>query len=168
MEYLRFVELREPICAEFEDGLDRTRRRGVSYGELERFAFLYRQLLHDHALARTRYPGTAIARRLERLVLAGTHRLQRDTGEHLPTLDAVLLDLIMPELSGLALLEKLREHFSTLPIVVATGLGGSDSTLEAMRRGASDFMTKRPKRRYWPSGRASASPGSSSVCAACR
>lgn len=85
MDYLRFVELREPVCDEFQAGLDRTRSRGISYLELERLAFLYRQLLHDHALARSRYPGTAMARRLRRLVLAGTHRLQRDTGEHLPS-----------------------------------------------------------------------------------
>ncbi len=91
MDYQRFVELRAPICDEFETGLDKIRRRrGVSYPELERLAFLYRQLLHDHALARGRFPGTALARRLRRLVLAGTHQLQRDTGEHLPSIGRFL------------------------------------------------------------------------------
>ena len=90
MDYLRFVELRVPVCDEFQAGLDKTRRRGVSYPELERLAFLYRQLLHDHALARSRFPGTAVTRRLQRLVLAGTHRLQRDTGENLPSIGRFL------------------------------------------------------------------------------
>ncbi len=91
MNYRRFVDLRRGDCEELESGLDdvRTagpRRSALSYRRLERLAFLYRQLLHDHALARTRFPGTAIARRLERLVLAATHTLQRDTGDQLPSL----------------------------------------------------------------------------------
>jgi len=88
MDYLRFVELRGGSCDEFEQALReaRQRPRAVSYEDLEQLAFRYRQLLHDHALAATRYPGTALARRLQRLVLEGTHWLQRDTGEHLPSI----------------------------------------------------------------------------------
>ncbi|MCP4656428.1 MAG: hypothetical protein GY856_13525, partial [bacterium] len=88
MDYLRFVELRRASCDEFEQALDVARRRprAVSYQDLEQLAVQYRQLLHDHALAAARFPGTALARRLERLVLEGTHWLQRDTGEHLPSL----------------------------------------------------------------------------------
>lgn len=88
MDYLRFVELRRASCDEFEQALAVARRRprAVSYQDLEQLAVQYRQLLHDHALAAARFPGTALARRLERLVLEGTHWLQRDTGEHLPSL----------------------------------------------------------------------------------
>ncbi|MCP4654805.1 MAG: stage II sporulation protein M [bacterium] len=88
MDYLRFVELRRASCDEFEQALDVARRRprAVSYQDLEQLAVQYRQLLHDHALAAARFPGTALARRLQRLVLEGTHWLQRDTGEHLPSL----------------------------------------------------------------------------------
>lgn len=88
MEYARFEELRRPTCDELERRLAeaRSRPRSVTYEGLEKIAFLYRQLLHDHALAAARFPGTAIARRLGRLVLAGTHFLQRDTGEHVPGL----------------------------------------------------------------------------------
>ena len=56
--------------------------------------------------------------------------------------DAVLLDLVMPEIDGLALLEQLREERRDLPILVVTGYGGSAVTVEAMRRGATDFVTK--------------------------
>ncbi len=88
MEYARFEELRRPACDELERRLaeGRSRPREVTYEGLEKIAFLYRQLLHDHALASARYPGTAMARRLARLVLAGNHFLQRDTGEHVPGL----------------------------------------------------------------------------------
>lgn len=86
MEYARFDELRRRDCDEFERRLEaaRERPRQLSYEDLEELAVRYRQLLHDHALASARYPGTAAARRLARLVLAGTHYLQRDTGENLP------------------------------------------------------------------------------------
>ena len=56
--------------------------------------------------------------------------------------DAVLLDLVMPEIDGLALLEQLREERRDLPILVVTGYGGSAVTVEAMRRGATDFVSK--------------------------
>ncbi len=87
MDYQRFVELRREAMAEFERGMETARRRprALDYRGLEQLAFRYRQLLHDHALAAARFPGTAIARRLRQLVLEGTHWLQRDTGEHLPT-----------------------------------------------------------------------------------
>ncbi len=88
MDYQRFADLRASALDEFEQGLVTARRnpRQLGYRGLERLAFRYRQLLHDHALAAARFPGTAVARRLRRLVLEGTHWLQRDTGEHLPTL----------------------------------------------------------------------------------
>ena len=87
MNYRRFVELRRELCDELERDLATARRqpRALSYRDLERLAFRYRQALHDHALAGARFPGTAMARRLRHLVLEGTHWLQRDTGEHLPT-----------------------------------------------------------------------------------
>lgn len=88
MEYRRFVELKQRDCADFEHRLEAARGdpRAVSYDDLEQIAFRYRRLLHDHALAAARFPGTAMTRRLRHLVLAGTHWLQRDTGDHLPTL----------------------------------------------------------------------------------
>ena len=92
MDYQRFVELRTRSCDEFEQDLQTARHqpRSLGYEGLERLAFRYRQMLHEHALAAARYPGTAMARRLRRLVLEGTHWLQRDTGDHLPTIRGFL------------------------------------------------------------------------------
>jgi two-component system cell cycle response regulator len=56
--------------------------------------------------------------------------------------DILLLDLVMPGMDGLELIEKIRRHTTTLPILVVTGYGGADTTVEAMRRGATDFVTK--------------------------
>ena len=86
MDYSRFGQTRQPGWDEFERRLQaaRERPRTLSYSELEELAFRYRQILHDHALAAARFPGTALARRLHRLALEGTHWLQRETGERLP------------------------------------------------------------------------------------
>lgn len=56
--------------------------------------------------------------------------------------DVALIDMVMPRLSGLRLIKQIREHFNVLPILVVTGYGSAESTLAAMRRGATDFVTK--------------------------
>lgn len=76
----------------FERGLAiaRERPKSLDYEGLGQLAVLYRQLLHDHALVRSRFPGTALARRLETLVFAGTHLLRHDRADHLPSPGAFL------------------------------------------------------------------------------
>jgi len=54
----------------------------------------------------------------------------------------MLLDLVMPDLDGLAVLAKLRTTHPELPVIVLTAKGGIDSAVEAMRAGASDFLVK--------------------------
>ena len=56
--------------------------------------------------------------------------------------DVVLLDIVMPDLDGLELIDQIREHFNVLPILVVTAYGSAELTVEAMRRGATDFVTK--------------------------
>jgi len=56
--------------------------------------------------------------------------------------DAVLLDLKMPGRDGLAVLTTLGPRLADLPVVVITAYGGSAAAIEAMRRGAYDYLTK--------------------------
>ncbi len=56
--------------------------------------------------------------------------------------DVVLVDIVMPELDGLELIDQIREHFNVLPILVVTAFGSAELTVDAMRRGATDFVTK--------------------------
>ncbi|HEY4575731.1 MAG TPA: stage II sporulation protein M [Thermoanaerobaculia bacterium] len=79
MDYARFVRLRRPLWDAFEGEL--AARELPGYGGLEEMALRYRQVLHDHALAAARFPGTAAARRLQGLAVEGTRRL---TGEGRP------------------------------------------------------------------------------------
>jgi len=54
----------------------------------------------------------------------------------------VITDLMMPGMDGMALQEALRKAGSPLPIIFLTGHGDIPTTVQAMRRGADDFLTK--------------------------
>ena len=54
----------------------------------------------------------------------------------------LLLDIRMPRMTGLDLQKKLLEQGSKLPIIFITGHGDIPMAVEAMRRGALDFIRK--------------------------
>ena len=54
----------------------------------------------------------------------------------------LVLDLAMPSLNGLQLQRKLEQQASALPIVFLTGRGDIAASVQAMKHGASDFLTK--------------------------
>lgn len=54
----------------------------------------------------------------------------------------VITDLMMPEIDGIALQEALRAADNPLPIVFLTGHGDIPTSVQAMRCGAEDFLTK--------------------------
>ncbi|MDA8020672.1 MAG: diguanylate cyclase [Thermoanaerobaculia bacterium] len=56
--------------------------------------------------------------------------------------EAVILDLVMPEQSGLEVLRELRVRWPALPVLVVSGVNLVDIVAEAMRLGASDFVAK--------------------------
>ena len=53
-----------------------------------------------------------------------------------------VVDLVMPGLSGLELLEKLKAGSPDCEVVMLTGQGSIETAVEAMKRGAHDFLTK--------------------------
>jgi DNA-binding NtrC family response regulator len=57
-------------------------------------------------------------------------------------IDAVVLDLVMPDLDGLGVLARMREAGLNTPVIVQTAHGGIDNVVSAMRAGASDFVVK--------------------------
>ena len=57
-------------------------------------------------------------------------------------IDLVITDLRMPELSGEMVLEKVVAENPSIPVIVLTGHGSIDSAVDAMRKGAYNFLTK--------------------------
>jgi DNA-binding response OmpR family regulator len=54
----------------------------------------------------------------------------------------VFLDIKMPDKSGLTLLSEIRELYSEMPIVLLTAHASLDSAIEAVRKGADDYLLK--------------------------
>ena len=57
--------------------------------------------------------------------------------------DCVLLDLTLPDSTGLASVDALLDQPSPAPVVVLTGLDDPTVALESVQRGAQDYLTKR-------------------------
>ncbi len=56
--------------------------------------------------------------------------------------DVVVADIKMPGMDGLTLLEKIRDKDPEMDVIIITGFGSIESAVEAMRKGASDYVTK--------------------------
>ncbi|MBZ5702402.1 MAG: response regulator [Acidobacteriia bacterium] len=56
--------------------------------------------------------------------------------------DLVLSDMIMPEMDGIRLLEWLREYDPDVPVIMVTAMHDITTALEAIRRGAYDYILK--------------------------
>jgi DNA-binding NtrC family response regulator len=58
--------------------------------------------------------------------------------------DAVLCDVKMPKMDGMAVLEKAREIDDDMPFIMISGHGNVEMAVEATRKGAFDFIVKPP------------------------
>jgi two-component system response regulator AtoC len=54
----------------------------------------------------------------------------------------VLLDLILPGMAGLSVLDHIRADHPSLPVVVLSTVGQLKTVVDAVKRGASDYLTK--------------------------
>jgi len=58
--------------------------------------------------------------------------------------DLVLCDIKMPKLDGIEFLERAREINNDVPIIVISGHGNIDTAVEAVKKGAYDYISKPP------------------------
>lgn len=58
------------------------------------------------------------------------------------TFDVLITDVRLPDMSGLAILDKVQAENPALPVIVITAHGSMDMVVDAMQRGASDFLSK--------------------------
>ncbi len=56
--------------------------------------------------------------------------------------DAIILDLVMPGMSGIETMKRLRSENPDLQIIILTGHGTVEKGVEAMKTGAVDFLEK--------------------------
>jgi DNA-binding response OmpR family regulator len=56
--------------------------------------------------------------------------------------DVVILDLMLPKLSGLEVLGRIRDHKLNLPILILTAKGSLDDKVKGLDTGASDYLVK--------------------------
>lgn len=91
----------------------------------------------------------SVLRAIGRLLRSNDYRAQLfgDAAEFVRTIHpsapgCVLVDLVMPELSGLELQERLRASGDARPIVFLSGQGSVQSSVRAMKAGAVDFIEK--------------------------
>jgi DNA-binding NtrC family response regulator len=69
----------------------------------------------------------------------GLSAMEKVEKEHF---DAVIADIKMPGLTGIELLEKIKEKHLETEVIIITGYGSINSAVEAMRKGARDYITK--------------------------
>lgn len=89
-------------------------------------------------------------RLMVRVVLgdAGFRVLEADNGAiglnilRIKSVDVVLLDMRMPGMSGLEVLQRLREGGTFPPVIMLTAFGNVGSAVEAMKTGAFDYLSK--------------------------
>lgn len=81
----------------------------------------------------------------------------KDSREVLPLLKkknvaVIILDLVMPHLSGTDLLSKIRLEYPHIPIIVMTALNELEKAVECMKAGASDYLVKPVEENRFVSG----------------
>jgi len=77
-----------------------------------------------------------------RTAASGAQALGMLDGPEKGTIALILLDLVMPELDGMGVLERLAGKSGVPPVIVQTAHGSIDSAINAMRAGAVDFVVK--------------------------
>lgn len=97
-------------------------------------------LLDDDALSRELHEGLLREQGLEVVVAAAGAEAIALAGREL--VDVAVLDIVMPGLSGLEVLERLRRHDPTLPIIMLTAHVTSQHAIAALKLGAFDFIVK--------------------------
>ena len=65
--------------------------------------------------------------------------------------DIIVTDIIMPRITGIELLERIREKSQTIQIIIMTGEPTVDTAVKAVQSGANDYLTKPIKKEIFVS-----------------
>jgi serine phosphatase RsbU (regulator of sigma subunit) len=84
----------------------------------------------------------ALAEVLPRAQIVRARTLEQAIAALSPAIDCALLDLGLPDASGLDAVARLRSHTSSLPLIVLTGLADEAAGVTAVQAGAQDYLLK--------------------------
>jgi DNA-binding NtrC family response regulator len=105
----------------------------------------YNILLVDDDMTQSRVVEQVIQDKLHyhtQIVGNGQSAIDILTGKDASDIDIVLLDLSMPGIDGVGVLNAVRPIRPNLPIIIRTGYDDIDMAVEAMKAGATDFVKK--------------------------
>src|SRR5919112_1046284 len=85
--------------------------------------------------------GTLLEREGYSVRLASSGQEGLDLAKSLP-FDAVIVDVMMPGIDGLQVLDELKKHDEELPVLMITAYASMESAIVAMKKGAFDYITK--------------------------
>jgi putative nucleotidyltransferase with HDIG domain len=85
--------------------------------------------------------GSTLERQGYEVQLASSGREALETLE-LNTFDLVLTDIVMQDVNGIALLERIHAQYPNLPVVMVTAIHDISVAIDSMRRGAYDYLLK--------------------------
>jgi two-component system response regulator RegA len=97
-------------------------------------------IVDDDEVFRNRLCRALAERRWEGEAVPGGDEALKFARERSP--DLVLVDLRMPGIGGLDVVQELREIDSSMKIVVLTGYGSIPTAISAMKRGADHYLSK--------------------------
>jgi RNA polymerase sigma factor (sigma-70 family) len=97
-------------------------------------------IVDDDAAIRIAMQALMDSVNLEHEIFASADEFLEKANEHRP--GCLVLDIRMPGLGGLELQEELIKRQSTLPIIFITGHGDVPMAVDAMQKGAVDFIQK--------------------------
>jgi DNA-binding response OmpR family regulator len=97
-------------------------------------------LVDDEALTREFY-GDLLAEHGFRVFAASSGAQGLELAQQYP-LEAAVLDIMMPGMSGLEVLERLRNQDPDLPVIMLTARPTSQNAIAALKLGALDFIVK--------------------------
>lgn len=75
-------------------------------------------------------------------VTGGREGLQRLEQSPSGRYDLIVTDLQMPEMTGMDVLEHIKKVYPEIPVLIVTGYGTVKTAVEAMKKGALDYITK--------------------------
>jgi serine phosphatase RsbU (regulator of sigma subunit) len=115
-------------------------RAGAEDGDLDHARLVVLLVEDDEGDARL--VQDELLERLPNAVVVRSRTLKDALARLSPAVDCVLLDLALPDASGLVAVGRLRQRLHGIPLVVLTGLDDAAAGVAAVQAGAQDYLVK--------------------------